>query len=384
MAADPFMGTGREPSVREVLDSGAARVERSLSDQPGIRAELLEVIATSYLSLGRQNDARRLLEEALRLRPMEAREGEPHYLSVQRALAAVAQEQGDWQVAERLYGDLVNERRRILGPKSNVLARTLNSQAKLLSAMGRDREAEPLLREALAIDSILMDPHHLSQSFNNLGNVLIAEGRYDAAEGMHRRAYLLRHTALGDSSAETGNSLVRLAVTRAEQGDPADADSLIRQGIAIKRRVLGPLHPDVLDDERTYGRVLQRIGRLAEAEVVYRGALEHGVARPDLVLWRAEVLAGLGGVILDRGDAQRARPVLQQAFEMQSKLLPPQHWKRAMTERALGVCLARLGNTSAAEPLLAEALTILESSRGYDDARSVRVRKELAALRAGQ
>src|SRR5205085_59979 len=50
-AADPALAQGREPSVRQLLDAGARRIETDLRDQPDVQSEVARVIAGVYQSL---------------------------------------------------------------------------------------------------------------------------------------------------------------------------------------------------------------------------------------------------------------------------------------------------------------------------------------------
>ncbi|HXU47245.1 MAG TPA: serine/threonine-protein kinase [Thermoanaerobaculia bacterium] len=66
--AEPSEERGERMPVREVLDAGAARLERELAEQPEIRASLLETIGRIDHRLGRVRAARPLLDRAVELR----------------------------------------------------------------------------------------------------------------------------------------------------------------------------------------------------------------------------------------------------------------------------------------------------------------------------
>ena len=50
--ADPAQASGREITLRQVLDDGAGRVERALASEPAVQGELLTVLAGIYIQLG--------------------------------------------------------------------------------------------------------------------------------------------------------------------------------------------------------------------------------------------------------------------------------------------------------------------------------------------
>ena len=55
----------KEPTVRGLLDAGAARVEKELADEPELQAEMLTVMGRIYHRLGLDEKAQPLLEEAV-------------------------------------------------------------------------------------------------------------------------------------------------------------------------------------------------------------------------------------------------------------------------------------------------------------------------------
>src|SRR5262249_10525114 len=65
---DPTVAHGQEPTLRQVLERGAARVARELADQPELQARLLETIGRVDLNLGQFDAAEPPVKEALELR----------------------------------------------------------------------------------------------------------------------------------------------------------------------------------------------------------------------------------------------------------------------------------------------------------------------------
>jgi tetratricopeptide (TPR) repeat protein len=229
---------------------------------------------------------------------------------------------------------------------------TLNNIAINLRNLGRDAEAEVLLREALASQMKLSgngDPY-VSLLFNNLGNVLRALGRLEEAEAAHRQALTLR------TKFEPGLvplTMYDLALDLRAQGKLADAEAMLRDSLEIYRRdraetraryVINVLNSlaDMLKDQR----------RLTEAE---------GLAREGLAMGKRRLSDDHPGVInstyiLASVLCEEERPA--EAAELSSDLLAvlekklPGNWQTFGIKSLLGSCLLRQTNYAQAEPLL--------------------------------
>ena len=120
-----------------------------------------------------------------------------------------------------------------------------------------------------------------------VGVALLAEGRFDEALAALRRAI-----ELGDNSPAT---LLNLAIAEGRAADPKRARALIRS-VAVRA-------PDWDEPMLRLAENLRAAGEITEAAEVYQHVLE---LNPD----RPEALIALGGLLLMRGDTEKARDVL--------------------------------------------------------------------------
>jgi tetratricopeptide (TPR) repeat protein len=65
--SDPEENRGNKITARELLDSGAKRLQSALQDQPTTKAALLETVAAVYDSLGQYQEALPILQQSLTL-----------------------------------------------------------------------------------------------------------------------------------------------------------------------------------------------------------------------------------------------------------------------------------------------------------------------------
>jgi hypothetical protein len=91
-------------------------------------------------------------------------------------------------------------------------------------------------------------------------------------------------------------------------------------------------------------------------------------------------LTGLARVYAERRDEARVRSHVGRAVAIWRKELPPNHWRIANSEAALGLCLLRQRKFAEAERNLLDNYTTLEKQRGADSADARRVRGWLTTL----
>jgi len=168
---------------------------------------------------------------------------------------------------------------------------------------------------------------------NNLGTLLLEEGRPAEAEAHFRQALALQPKA-ADVSSNLGGALLA-------QGRFAEAIPPLQQAIKLQ--------PDSAQAHNNLGSALIRQGRMDEALAHFRRAVE---LRPGL----ASARGNLGGALLQAGQADAAIAELQRALELEPDLADAQ---------------VSLGNAWLAKGRGADAIACLE--------KAVRLQPRLAA-----
>jgi non-specific serine/threonine protein kinase/serine/threonine-protein kinase len=92
--------------------------------------------------------------------------------------------------AEKLYREVLDVERRVLGPEHPHTTSSMDNLANVLLAEGHDVEAEKLYREALDIDRRVLGPEcpDCASITYNLGSVAAHRGRRDEALSLLRDA----------------------------------------------------------------------------------------------------------------------------------------------------------------------------------------------------
>ena len=105
--SDPSEARGNSITAREMLDKGAARIDRELAQQPAIRATLMDTVGTVYMGLGLYPQARPLLDGAVATR-RGSNPADPHALSLSLDhLGDLLRVQAQYDAAEKAYREAI-------------------------------------------------------------------------------------------------------------------------------------------------------------------------------------------------------------------------------------------------------------------------------------
>jgi tetratricopeptide (TPR) repeat protein len=271
-SADPYQDGGRVPTLREVLDRGAARADVALRDRPAVRAHLLSAMAPAYFGLGDWERAGDLAAEAVVLRRRTSGVSEAELAASLVYLANVRLNQGRADEAIAQSREALAIRRRLPPSPDTDTLRVLSTLGAALQEAGRLPEAEGVLRTLLAAERGRRPvvPRDMAQVARNLAHVLRDQRRPREAVALYAEAYARHREAFGDGHPETANSAVNLGYAHVLAGDAARGEALLRAGVETKRRLLGLAHHDVRDDARALARVLEARGQVREADALRR------------------------------------------------------------------------------------------------------------------
>ncbi len=307
----------------------------------------------------RLDEASALLESTLAGRRARLGEDHPKVALSLHTLGSLRQEQGRHDEAESLLRQALDIRRRVLPPSHPGIAQTLNNLASLLHDKLRLEEAGELYRQAIEIDR--QGAGHLAFehafTLNNLGSLLEDLGRFDEAEELYRRSFEIRLGVLGVSSS-TERIRSKLGRVALRTGRPDVASALL---VAAQDWMVANVAPDNLDRLRNHERLAEL--RLAdgdpdEAERLLRQALGDASAIESEHAVHAELLAALTKVLavsprpqdcLEAVESARSHP----AFESDGVLV------RGRLELATGLCLRAVGRQAEATAALERSLELL-------------------------
>jgi serine/threonine protein kinase/Tfp pilus assembly protein PilF len=374
---------GREPTVRGLLDAGAARVQKELAGQPELQAEMMTVIGRVYQRLGVPEKAQALLEAALATGRSVIGPEHPRVAQSLNDLGVLLREKGDRAAAGPMLEQALEMRRRLLGPEDKDVAVTLVELGRLYVDQNTPDRAAPLFREALAIRrKVLGDEHReTATSMSDLALLLWQKGDLASAEPLFRSSLAVSRKALGEDHPNVASSLNNLALILLDRGEYAEAESNFRQALSIQRRKLGERHRSVGNTLNNMSHALREQKKHDEAVSALEEAL--GIARPVLGNDHPVVAmytVNMARVHLARGQAAVAEPMLRQALQTRRRVYAEDDWRVGATKSLLGASLLSLGRHDEAEPLLLDANKVLKDIPGPQGREAAATRARLAAL----
>jgi eukaryotic-like serine/threonine-protein kinase len=355
--SDPEENRGNQVTARELLDSGARRLQAALQDQPATKAALLETVGAVYDSLGQYQAAAPLLQESLALQPMaHDRAHVDTLLELGRARAG----SGDLQGAEAPLRDALQLAQVNFGATSQLSGKALWAFGRLRQQQGHYAEAKDLYQRGLGILETTQAPAtDVAALLDDLAQVYSRDQQWALAKQTYQRALDVDRRILGDDHPRVATHLHNLAVVAQNLGDLRQAEALYRDAIARQERAYGSEHPETASARGNYGLLLQREGRLAEAESLLRSALDATLKMygPDNYK-AAYARVSLAMLLEDEGNPKAAETEYRQALSVYDKSLPPNHQWRASALMLLAGLLVDHGRAAEALALAGQSLKI--------------------------
>ena len=361
--SDPRSALGETITARELLDRGAAQVDRELTNRPTVRARLLQVIGRVYSGLGLQSEATTRLEQALEVQQGLAGNHDLEVADTLAALAAIYRIDQDSDRDIELARSALELRRRHLDGGDPRIGLLESELAVSLRKQGELGEADRLSANALASLRLSLAPDNpgLLSVMNNRAMILRARDDHEGAKVLYLDVLELQRRVLGEDHPDVAITLNNLGFLLRTQEDWSAAERHYREALAISRRVQGDTHPLTRTVMTNLASVLDRLARFDEVESLLReGVIATRAAYPDSH-WRIGAsLRGLGVFFMNRQRYRDAEPVLREAMTIFETGISPVHTWTATARGTVGACLVGLGRELEASDLIAASLSVLE------------------------
>ena len=274
-------------------------------------------------------------------------------------IAAVLNELARWNESEEQLRPALAEATSLCN--SHLVATAANNLALLLLDTNRIEEAEPLMRQALAIDVAAFGNQHpkVAIRLNNLASLLKDTNRIEEAEPLMRQALAIDVAAFGNQHPKVAIRLNNLALLLLDTNRIEEAEPLMRQALAIDVAAFGNQHPNVAIRLNNLALLPKDTNRIEEAEPLMRQALAIDVAafgnqHPNVAIQ----LNNLALLLKDTNRIEEAEPLMRQALAIDVAAFGNQHPKVAIRLNNLASLLKDTNRIEEAEPLMRQALAI--------------------------
>jgi serine/threonine-protein kinase len=270
--------------------------------------------------------------------------------------------------AERLAREALETRRNLFGAAHADVVASLDLVGWIQRQRGELDNAEALLREAVTIGRHVFPPAgdpRLARALNDLGVVHDARGEHAEAATLYRESIDMRRRLLGEEHIGVAIATSNLSVALYHLGDLEGAVRESEAALDRFRRSLGPDHQRTTTVETNLAALHTARGNYEAAAELHRDILERQRrqlgSRHPLVAFSATML---GNALMALGRHDEAQALLEESVSIQREASGVRREDLAATLRVLGAVLARGGRHDSALAHFTEALGIMHALVG--------------------
>ncbi|MEM7050916.1 MAG: serine/threonine-protein kinase [Acidobacteriota bacterium] len=404
-------------SVRDLLETAAARIDRELADHPEAAADVSHTVGSALAHLDASETAAPLLQRALRQRqhgnPAKAAE-------TLSALAAVERRAGRYGQARQYLEEALEL---LDQAPPSVIAQAQRDLAMALLYEGRHDQAEGLAEAALTnlatgtgektdwaegwyvLAAILVDggapgraETYVDQAYDHLQSAggldsllgsdllhlksILVRELEGAAEALpwYQRSLELRRRLFGTDSSHYAAALHSAGLTHWRAGELATADELLRESVRILAASQPPNPAAEISARRDFGLLLaaRQVWSAADEELQTALSLQRAEERDPAQ--EVPLLINLSHLSIARGEHATALAWARQGVALIPEDPAAEHWVWLQCQVSLAKLLATLGSDEAAAALASRASSQSLDWFGPEHENTRRVAERLAHL----
>jgi eukaryotic-like serine/threonine-protein kinase len=357
----PSVALGRDTTMlREIVDKAATRLDKELTGQPAVEADLRATLGNAYIDLGEFTKAESMHRRTLALR-RSFPGNEP--LAVANSLVSLAKSlsgQSRYAEAEAVYREALSLQQNLLGQDHPDIASSLIALGHVLDRQGKYREAMTNAGKGLDIQKKQPGTGHADEAtaLSNLAFAELAEGKTTEAEALLRQVITLRKRSQGTEHPDVAKALVHLGSALLDQGKFEEAESLCREALVIQRKLLDAEHPEAVISMDQLACALAGQRKYEEAEKLFLEARAGSQSKtPTPLQFQKLILSQLVRFYKDWSKTDASK--LTQANEWQQKLdvfnqtegpKMPNEWRRELQRKMEAGDKAKAAKQPAVKP----------------------------------
>jgi tetratricopeptide (TPR) repeat protein len=385
---------GRTITVAEVLDRAEKRLD-GLAEQPLVRGAMLDAIGRSRAALGFNEDAIKLLGEAVAIRKGALGPDDPQTLDSLIALADVSSSARRWEDAAKLREELFAARARLSGNEHEDTLRAMHALAHAKENAGQPGEAIKLFQASLeSLRKNYGDDHPdviewtacLMSAYND-------EGRTDEAAPLLQALVEAAGDQIRAQDGETPQPSPDGVAVAGGNGPTADADAavfeqavkLFEHKYAARKLERGASDPEVAQLMSRLAEVYRLAGRrddLLKLEEESLQQMRTDAPQSSSTLAQIHRVANL---YAGAGRNEEAFKLYEEAIAGRKEKLGPNHPDTLNSLNALADTYGDANRLDRAIPLEEQIVEATKERYGTDHAETLAAMNSLAVLyrRAG-
>jgi tetratricopeptide (TPR) repeat protein len=204
---------------------------------------------------------------------------------------------------------------------------------------------------------------------NERGNAASEAGRLEEAMSLYRESLVIWRAAGPDYDAHRAGTLFNLGIVVSAGGNRPEAVKLMEESLVIHRRTLGVRAHRTLSNMNLLASNYLMIGRVQEAETMFREALSVSAELFPKDIQHARSLEGLSSVLVRRGKSLEAIPLSEEALRIALPAAGEDSLDAALAYANVGEAQRSSGNRDRALPLFRKSRALYEKALGPDHPR---------------
>ncbi len=357
---------------------------RTAGDPPLFASRVREELALCYRAMGKQEEARLMLEDVVAERKQKLGPDHIDTLRATRSLARAYRDLGRIEQATKLLEQVVPAFETELGPAHPETIDATNDLAGLYRQVGRLDEAIRLFEHCLQqVRARAGDDHPDTLALlNNLALAYGDRGDYGRAISLLSTAIEPNERRFGPDHPEVLAAKQNLASAYTQIGQPERAIPILEDVVPRKERALGASHPSTLRSINQLALAYSRAGKADEAQRLWESAYaraEHALGKdhPVTVL----LMTNLAHRYLSLGRLRESGELLEPAVEWYRRQYGLRHPDTVRTLTLYGALLQQQRRFAEAEDVFRQALEGARALWGEDHLNTLQVRRNVAVTR---
>ena len=237
---------GRTLKVVDLLEHAANDLDDSFSDQPVMKATLLNAIGETFGGLGMHQESLTVFQRALQLRREKLGEDHPATLDSMNNLAMAYHDAGRFDMAIPVLATTLEKRRIALGADHRETIETMNDLAVAYWQAGQPAKAIPLYEATLVKVRATLGEDH-TDTLNIIDNLAVAY----AAGGLPEKAIPQHEAVIARFSSKFGADHLSTLIAMNNLAKAYQAGGRVQESIELYEEILTKLRAKLSDDHPT-------------------------------------------------------------------------------------------------------------------------------------